>query len=198
MTETNRAFNEMRSAARDMMAGKDPAAMAEKAGVVYSGGEFIVPSLGKEYRISYPDCTISPDLSGWQPLVMLHYLNLADGTPVSGVPCSMGDLPDGVVRGTKFAATSAKELTAFLLDKDEEDVRRRCLSLGGSFTESKADLSVIFPFLPRFPVYLNIWFADDEFPPSAAILMDSSAGHYLSIEDTVAVAEVVIEALMNA
>ena len=52
----------------------------------------------------------------------------------------------------------------------------------------------MLPFLPRWPVMLNLWFADDEFDGSARLLVDKSADHYLSIEDAVTVADIVIAA----
>lgn len=91
----------------------------------------------------------------------------------------------------------AQALTTLLNGKTEEQVKAVLRNLGGHILPGKADLNVVLPFLPRFLLYLNIWFADEDFPPSARLLVDQSAGHYLTIEDAVAVGDVVMEQLNN-
>ena len=42
---------------------------------------------------------------------------------------------------------------------------------------------------------MNLWFADDEFPGTGKLLIDSSAEYYLSVEDAVTVGMVLLEEL---
>lgn len=193
--EKQGAFLEMYLAAKGMLSGKAPGQIAANARVAFDDNIFSVPSLGKMYHISYPDYSCQEPIMDWHYLVVLHYLNLADGTPVTGEAMPMADMSAGLVRGTKYDRTAAEALTVFLKDKTEEQVKETMQSLGGAFLPGKADLNVMLPFLPRFPLYLNIWFADEEFPPSARLLGDKSAGHYLTIEDAVSVGEVVLAQL---
>ena len=46
---------------------------------------------------------------------------------------------------------------------------------------SNADIAFLIPFLPRFPVTLKVWFADEEFPASGRLLLDASADHYFAM-----------------
>lgn len=46
---------------------------------------------------------------------------------------------------------------------------------------SNADIAFLIPFLPRFPVTLKVWFADEEFPASGRLLLDASADRYLAM-----------------
>ncbi len=193
--QENRAFYEMYLAAKAMLSGKDPHQIAQNSGTVFDGTVFSVPSMGRTYHISYPDYLCADPIGNWHHLILLHYLNLADGSPVTGEPISMGDMPDGLVRGTKYDRTAAKALAAFLKNKTPAQVKAHLACLGAAFLPGKADLNAVLPFLPRFPLYLNIWFADEEFPPSARLFVDCSAGHYLTIEDTVTVGEVILEIL---
>lgn len=71
-------------------------------------------------------------------------------------------------------------------------------ALGGEKKQSKADLCVEIPFLPMYPITVNIWFADDEYPASGKILLDESADHYLTVEDAVAVGELILERIAEA
>ena len=195
MREDNRAFQAMFSAAQQMLAEKSPEDITFRSGVSFDGADFLVDSLGSAYRFSYPDYVCCEPLNEWHCLTILHYLNLADGFPVTGEPIPLSDMPDGVIRGTKYDATAATALSAFLRGKSEADVKPVLAALGAQFLPGKADLNAKLPFLPRFPLYLNIWFADDEFPPSARLFVDRSAGHYLTVEDAVMVFEFVIELL---
>ena len=51
---------------------------------------------------------------------------------------------------------------------------------------------------PRYPVWLKVWFADEEFPASGRLLLDESALHYLTIEDAVTVGSLILDQLTGA
>ncbi|MDO4622900.1 MAG: DUF3786 domain-containing protein [Eubacteriales bacterium] len=193
----NRAFQNMRQDALHMLEGKQPELIAKRAGVIYDAEkqEFLVPSLGKKYRFSFPGYEESEEMDTWHHLSVLHYLNLADGTPAAESPCSFGELPDGLVRGGKFDRTAAEALGRFLSRHTEAEVRARVLELGGEIIDGKADLSVRLPYLPQYPVFINIWFADEEFPASARMLVDKNSWHNFTIEDAVTVGEYILRVL---
>ena len=65
MSRENRMFDEMMKAARQRLAGRDPAVIAKHAAVAYSGGTFRFQSLGVPVTVSYPVCEITPVLPGW-------------------------------------------------------------------------------------------------------------------------------------
>ena len=188
----------MFDAARQMLAGKSPEEIANKSGVSFDGAVFQVESLGGSYRFRYPDYFCCCPMNEWHCLTVMHYLHLADGFPVTGEPISLSEMPDGVIRGTKYDKVAAAELSKFLLGKREGEIKPILEKLGAEFLSGKADLNVMLPYLPCFPLYLNIWFADDEFPPSARLFVDRSAGHYLTVEDAVMVFEFVIELLKES
>jgi len=76
-----------------------------------------------------------------------------------------------------------------------QELERRALALGGRVLASNADFCAEFAFLPRYPVTLKLWLADEEFPASGRLLLDSSAEHYLTIEDSVTVGEIFLQLL---
>ena len=51
--------------------------------------------------------------------------------------------------------------------------------------------------MPNYPVWLKIWFADDEFPASGKIFVDASAEKYLSIEDAVTVGGAILDSVIG-
>lgn len=80
----HRQFESMLAVARARLARHAPEDIAEKAGVRYADGAFQVPTLGQTVTVRLPDCTIEPPLSNWHALTLLHLLDLADGTPLTG------------------------------------------------------------------------------------------------------------------
>ena len=48
------------------------------------------------------------------------------------------------------------------------------------------------PFLPRFPLTVNVWFADDEFEATGKMLLSQTADRYLTVEDAVIVGDIVL------
>ena len=135
-----------------------------------------------------------PELPGWHSLVILHYLDLADGFPLTGKLIPFGQMRSGMVRGggidrrCELAIQSRKNLNA-------DTLARICKSIGGEPIASNADAAWRIPFLPRFPVTLNIWLPDEDFSASGRLLLDAGADHYLTIEDAVTVAEILLEKL---
>ena len=196
----NRAFQEMLAAAKSWLAGRSPETLAERAGAKWDPGEKLLSlqSLNQRLEVSTEDWSIRPQPEEWHHLILLHYLSIADGTQLSDEMISFGNLKDGLIRGTKFDRTADLALARFLKDREPEQIKAVCRSLGAGFQDSNADLCAVFPFLPRYPVAVKIWFADEEFPASGKMLVSASADHYLTIEDAVTVGEVMLGKLEEA
>lgn len=192
MSRKNRMFDEMMRAARQRLTNHDPTVIAKNANVAYSYGTFRFQSLGVPVTVSYPACEITPELPGWHALVILHYLDLADGTPLTGKTITFAQQKDGLVRGGGFDRKAESTISKLNFGS----LKTRCAELGGVKKQSNADYCVELPFLPMYPVTLNYWRADEDFTASGRLLLDSSADHYLTIEDAVTVGEVILETLM--
>lgn len=195
--QDNRAFLQMLQPAKERICRHLPEEIAEKSGAVFHKEESFLElkSFHQTVRINFPDCTFWPQLDEWHQLVTLHYLDLADGAEVSPQMVSFGGLKDGLVRGTKFDHDMDRALREFLAGKSPEQIRAVCRGLGAQFVEERADLCAVFPFLPRYPLWLKVWFADEEFEASGKLLVSKSADHYLTIEDAVTVGEIFLSKL---
>ena len=196
----NRAFQEMLTAAKGWLSGRSPEELAGLAGAEWKPEEKILSlqSLNQRLEVSAEDWSVRPQPEEWHHLILLHYLSIADGTQLSDEMISFGNLKDGLIRGTKFDRTADLALARFLKDREPEQIKAVCRSLGAGFQDSNADLCAVFPFLPRYPVAVKIWFADEEFPASGKMLVSASADHYLTIEDAVTVGEVMLGKLEEA
>ena len=196
----NRAFQEMLQVAVNRLKGRSAEEIAMKSGAVFYSEEnqLEVRSFDEKIKIQLPDFHINQKMEEWHHLILLHYLDMADGAEISRKQITFGSLKDGLIRGTKFDRTAEQVLEKILLDKEPTEIQNACLRLGAKLIETKADLCAVFPVLPRYPVTLKIWFADDEFPASGKIFLQSNADHYLSVEDAVTVGEILLQKLSEA
>ena len=91
-----------------------------------------------------------------------------------------------------FIVTGVTNTTAFtrkyasLFDGHTEELRAACERLGG-FPETekpRADVAFRIPVTPFFPVLLQFWESDDEFPPKLQLMWDRNANSFLHFETT--------------
>ena len=196
MERSEQMFSQMDQVALGRLAGRDPQTIARNAGIPFDpvSRVFHLPSLGMELTVEYPSYRILPAVSGWHRLLILHYLDLADGVSLTGRDISFSQMKDGLVRGSGI---DRKCEGAFQQMRELDPVRLAalCTEMGGERLKTNADVSFRISFLPRFPVTLKVWLPDEEFPASGRMFVDASADHYFTIEDAVTVAELLIERL---
>ena len=195
----NQMFSQMNLAALARLEGREPGQIARDAGVCYDEDAkvFHIPTMGMNVVVSYPEYHFSPELPGWHRLVILHYLDLADGYPLTGKEIPFGLMKSGMVRGSGIDHRCEQTIQN-LNHLHEDALTEICKQIGGEPILSNADAAYRIPFLPNFPVMLKIWLPDEDFPASGRLLLDSSADHYLAIEDAVTVAELIIEKILAA
>ena len=194
----NRQFARMMQTAQERLLRHVPDEISEKAGVRYENGVFWVRTLGRRVEIQWPAGKITPPVSTWHTLTLLHYLDLADGTPLTGRTITFSQYKDGLVRGGGLDRNTELIVRRDLGVLPREELARRCETLGAELLPSNADFCARFDFAPRYPVWLKVWFADEEFPTSGRILVDESAPNYLTIEDAVTVGSLILDCLTGA
>ena len=191
--QQDRAYREMLKPVIEWLSGKDVKELAELSGGTAAEDEsgIFIRTLNEKVKVCLPDCSFEPEVENWQSLVLLHYLNNAKGAYPTGEWISFEAMKDGLIRGTKFVRSSSEWFQRFLRGKTLEEVRAVCMELGGKEIEGRGDYSCILPFLPYFPVLLNIWEADEDFEATGKMLVDKTADYYLSIEDAVTAGEII-------
>ncbi len=188
----------MMQTAQERLLRHVPEEISEKAGVRYENGVFWVRTLGRRVEIQWPAGKITPPVSTWHTLTLLHYLDLADGTPLTGRTITFSQYKDGLVRGGGLDRNTELIVRRDLGVLPREELARRCEALGAELLPSNADFCARFDFAPRYPVWLKVWFADEEFPTSGRLLVDESAPNYLTIEDAVTVGSLILDCLTGA
>lgn len=96
--------------------------------------------------------------------------------------CAVGTF---VVTGVTKTDTFTKKY-AKLFDERLADLKSACEKLGGVFRPpmAGADLTYKFQATPFFPVLLQFWSADEEFPPKLLILWDRNTDRFMHFETT--------------
>ena len=200
--KNNSAYERMMATAREWLFNRPPQVIAANSGVHFDASRsvFMLDSLGTAIEISYPDYIFSPDIAPWHQLSILHYFNLADGTPPSGEWISLSQMNSGMIRGGGFDKMFETLVRTRLGNLPPKDVEDACHRLGMSIVKSNADLCVRFDLAPLFPITMKLWFADpeDDLPGSGRVFVDRTADHFLTIEDTVVLCEyLLIDPLKN-
>lgn len=180
----NRQLETMLKSARERLKEYTPEDICERTGIVFYelDNKFGIESMGQEILIHYPDFIIDQQLGMWHHLTLLQYMHTADGISLSGKWIGLQQMPGGLSRGRGFDKDIQIMFSRYFSAVTKKDFLESCLRIGGHRIDGKADVSVIIPYAPRFPVMVNYWEADDEFPASGKVLVDAMAEHYLGIE----------------
>ncbi|MGN0364234.1 MAG: DUF3786 domain-containing protein [Bilifractor sp.] len=158
--------------------------LCKKAAITFdeAAQDFIVPSLGMELRVHYPDFTIDRALDMWHYLTILQYMDTADGCPLTDKWISLSEMSGGLSRGYGFNKDISTMFQRNFGNISPEHFARACRKAGGRIQPGKSDVSAVIPYAPMFPVTVNFWASDEEFPASGKVLVNEKAEHYLTIE----------------
>lgn len=90
-------------------------------------------------------------------------------------------------------------MARYFAKKPLKNLQAICTTLGASIESSNADLCALLPFLPQYPVTWKLWLAEeeDEIDGSGRLFLNSSADHYLSVEDAVTVSTLILNKLQQ-
>lgn len=96
--------------------------------------------------------------------------------------CTVGSF---VVTGVTNTGTFTKKYAA-IFDGHVEELKAACIRLGGTLEQKMAgaDVTCRIQVTPFFPVLLQFWEGDEEFPPKLIILWDRNAISFLHFETT--------------
>ncbi len=113
---------------------------------------------------------------------LLCYHRETTAPELAGQWCAVGTF---VVTGVTNTDTFTKKYAA-MFDGHTEELKAACESLGGVLLErmAGADATCRIPVTPFFPVLLQFWEGDDEFPPKLMLLWDRNTDKFLHFETT--------------
>lgn len=110
--------------------------------------------------------------------------------------CTVGTF---VVTGVTETGTFTKKAAAFF-DGRLEALKAACIRMGGTMEKrlAGADITCRIPVTPFFPVLLQFWEGDEEFPPKVQLMWDRNADSFLHFETTFYLQGDLLERLKNA
>lgn len=119
----------------------------------------------------------------WTKIIIYDYVRRKGDTPLTGDWVSLGHFPDAASH-TKAFQKNAETKIAEKFNSNMSGLKERCNELEGVEVQGEINADYIcgFKLLPRVPMYLCFWEADEEFPASCKLHVDSSAEAYIDIE----------------
>lgn len=119
----------------------------------------------------------------WTKIIVYDYLIRMGKEPLSGEWVTLGSFRN-TASHVKAFQQKAEEKIAEAFNTNIIGLKLRCGELDGRVDKGKitADYVCRFDLLPRIPLYLCFWEADEEYQASCKLFLDSNAEYYIDIE----------------
>jgi hypothetical protein len=185
----------------DIFAGKDPGRIAIKARSELEGRSLIVPHLNRGIVLNLDTHSLcvkqsSEDAPIWLGILVLHYLNNANGTEPSGKLKHFREFRDGHFYEPAFNRRT-RDILISAFGEDPAPMIQAGLNLNGKILQT-GDAAVELPYFPCLPVTCIVWKGDEEFPPEASVLFDETADVFFSAEDMAVAGQMAVLELLKA
>lgn len=185
----------------DDLAARPPDEAARATGAELKDGRIFLPLLGREYALDpkvrrirekdRPEAVVDFQTG----MVLVSTLGRAMDAPPAGRMVTPQQLPGG-----SFFFTGPHAIPTGRLCKhfggDPALLLERAAEMGGRPIEG-ADAAVVLQGLPRLPVYVFLWAADDEFKASATVGMDAHAHLHLALDGLWALSNILVSRLIR-
>jgi hypothetical protein len=156
--------------------------------------------IGQHCMVTLPDVEVvavsGNPLTQRDRLIILHYLNTADGGPLAGKPVTFKELPEGTIYYPTFVKRAVKPVLDKYADTPEA-LMAAAEKLGGAKTAG-GDFAFKIKALPHVPITVTLWLGDAELPSEANILFDASVTDYLPTEDITVLCEILAWKLVKS
>jgi hypothetical protein len=135
----------------------------------------------------------------WTKIIVYDYVRRQGRNPLTGEWISLGNFPHTASHVKAFQSNAERKVTE-TFKNDFNGLKLRCAEMGGTEIAGriKADYTCCFDLLPRVPLYLSFWQADEEFDPDCKIQFDSGAEDHIDIEYLAYLLELFVEKLTGA
>ncbi len=141
--------------------------------------------MDKEYEVSNEGLFLNGKYveHSWSKIIIYDYVRRKGNISLTGDWVSLGHFPDAASHSKAFQRKAESKI-AEKFNSNLNGLKERCNELEGVEAESKiqADYVCGFNLLPRVPMYLCFWEADEEYQASCKLFVDSSAEAYIDIE----------------
>ncbi|MBI4296757.1 MAG: DUF3786 domain-containing protein [Chloroflexi bacterium] len=181
----------------ETLATIDIESQCQRAGAAYRVGDsqkvITLDYLNRQFEIIPPDQVREKGSPEEVPLrdkiLIMHYFLQAKGTPLTSKPINFKELKEGASYFPTFSKRAILPLVDYF-GKESPRLLEVAKQLGGEKADY-GDAAVTIKAFPRVPITLVVWRGDEEFPPEANILFDSTISDYLPTEDIIVLCQTI-------
>jgi len=178
---------------------RPPEVAAAATGATLEQGRFLLPVLARPYMVDPEQrLIIDPSRPGQRvdyntALVLVTHLARSEAVSPAGRMLSPADVTGG---GALLAGPHALPLETVIerFGRDPKALVHRARDLGGEKCDG-GDIAVCLPGLPRVPLYLLLWLADEEFPAQASLGLDAHVLQHLDLDGLISLCHLMIQRL---
>ncbi len=161
-------------------------------------GDFLVRMLEVDYRVHFPDFTVTTEEEGFAALrdlpaariLVAHHLIEGSYHPATGRMITFRESPWGEIYHVQFSGRCLSRL-AFGFGFKLPELVKAMEALHGEKLPT-GDVGYRFRFMPDYTMDFLLWAGDDEFPPSAQILFSDNIPPSFAPEDLVVMGDISI------
>jgi hypothetical protein len=180
---------------------KDPGRVAEKAAAKFVGRSIIVPHLDREIALNVDTHRFSiqatdEEAPSWMAILVLHYLNNADGRQPTGRLKHFREFKEGFFYEPAFNSKT-KEVLVSVFGNNPEAMTEAARRLNGKILQT-GDAAAELSYFPCLPITCIMWKGDEDFPPEASVLFDETAELFFSAEDMAVAGQMAVLELLKA
>jgi hypothetical protein len=157
--------------------------------------------LEDEIHVAHPKISVSyndknQDVPMWAKILVLHYLNRANGAPARNEQITFKQLEGGLAYYPAFQRRSIIPLLEAFGTDPEKFLKAGAIP--GGLRSALGKYALSFRAFPRVEVGFVIWEGDNEFPPTGSVIFDSSISDYLSTEDVAVLCNMISVAILKS
>ncbi len=179
--------------------GLNPADVtARLSDVKWDGEKFSLKLLGREFAVTHPEYSISPEDGGSIPPLpaqtfLLRYLLECKDVAWTGQWKTFREMPWGEMYITPY---TGRVLTraAFTLGT-RLDAFRAAAEKMGAVSVPHGDAGYLFELVGGYQMQILAWAGDEEFPPSAQVLYSDNFADGFAAEDRVVAGDILISTI---
>ncbi len=157
---------------------------ADRIGADYSNGKLSLKILGKIFNVDdMGNCHTDIHIHPWLGIPIFNYILHSKGMPVSGNWVPMRELKSGMDWHTFFGHRCEKPMKK-IADSHPDLFEDLIRIFNGKKVEQhyQSDISLVLYPLPKLPMLICYWKADDGMPSDLNIFFDETAENNLAIE----------------
>ena len=156
--------------------------------------------LNEPHQISFTDDGISlthntDEVPIRDKLLILHYLSQARGTALTNKVTTFREISEGLNYFPTFSKRVIKPLVDYF-GKESGLLILAAETMGG-YAVDYGDVSVSINAFPHLPITLVIWHENEEFPPTANVLFNSTVSDFLPAYDITVLCETIVWKLVR-